>query len=83
MALSFEEFLNETAHKQDPTGYNPAPWQDRLVKRYVDGKEGRIGEPVGDPNKQVKAYRIYLNDGEEEVLSISAIRKHYEFYREN
>jgi hypothetical protein len=80
--LSFEDFINETMHKQDPTGYKPAPWQDRLVKRHSDGKEGKIGEPVGDSQKPVKKYRIYLNDGEEEVLSIAAIRKHYEFYRE-
>jgi hypothetical protein len=81
--LSFWEFINETVHKQDPTGYKPAPWENRLVKRYRDGKEGKIGEPIGDAQKQVKKYRIYLNDGEEEVLSIAAIRKQYEFYREN
>lgn len=80
---SFNEFINETEHKQDPTGYKPAPWQNRLVKRYSDGKEGRIGEPVGESKRLVKAYRVYLNDGEEEVLSITAIRKRYEFYREN
>jgi hypothetical protein len=80
---SFDEFINETAHKQDPTGYKPSPWQDRLVKRNSDGKEGRIGEPVGDNKRLVKAYRIYLNDGEEEVLSLAAIRKQYEFIGEN
>lgn len=80
---TFDEFLNETTHKQDPSGYASAPWQDRVVKRNSDGKEGRIGEPVGDNKRDVKAYRIILNDGEEEVLSIAAIRKQYEFYREN
>jgi hypothetical protein len=33
---TFDEFLNETTHKQDPTGYRPAPWQDRSVKRNSD-----------------------------------------------
>ncbi len=80
---TFNEFLNETTHKQDPTGYKSAPWQDRIVRRHSDGKEGRIGEPVGDTTREVKSYRIYLDDGTEEVLSISAIRKQYDFYREN
>jgi hypothetical protein len=80
---SFIEFVNETIHKQDPTGYKPAHWQDRLVRRNSDGKDGRIGEPVGDNKRMVKSYRIYLNDGEEEVLSLAAIRKQYEFIGEN
>ena len=79
----FESWLSETDHVMDPKGYKPSVWQDRRVIRNLDGKEGKIAEPVGDANKGATKYRIVYDDGTDEVLSISAIRKHFEFYKES
>ena len=82
-AKNFDNWLSETNHKMDSTGYTPAVWQDRRVTRNLDGKEGRIAEPIGDANKGATKYRVVYDDGTDEVLSVSAIRKHFEFYKEN
>ena len=82
-AKSFETWLSETKHTMDDTGFKPTVWQDRRVIRNVDGKEGRIGNPVGDADKGATKYQIMYDDGTNEILSVSAIRKHFEFYKEN
>lgn len=79
----FETWLNETQHNIDPKGYFPSKWQDRRVTRNVDGKTGRVGKPIGDPNKGASGYEIIYDDGKTEILSISAIKKQFELYVEN
>jgi len=81
-AKNFDEFISETKHSMDPTGYKPTAWQDRRVTRNKDGKEGRIGEPIGDANKGATKYRVVYDDGTDEVLSVSAIRKQFDFFKE-
>jgi hypothetical protein len=79
----FAQWISETKHAMDPTGYKPTKWQDRRFIRNGDGKQGRIAEPIGDPNKGATKYRLVYDDGTDEVLSVSAIRKHFEFYKES
>lgn len=81
-AKSFTEWLSETKHVMDPTGFKPSVWQDRRIVRNKDGKEGRIAEPIGDASKGATKYRLVYDDGTDEVLSVSAIRKHFEFYKD-
>lgn len=81
-AKSFTEWVTETKHTMDPTGFSPSVWQDRRIVRNADGKEGRIAEPIGDPSKGATKYRLVYDDGTDEVLSLSAIRKHFEFYKD-
>lgn len=82
-AKDFENWISETKHVMDPTGYASSVWQDRRIIRNKDGKEGRIAEPIGDANKGATKYRLVYDDGTDEVLSVSAIRKHFEFYKES
>lgn len=80
---TFIEIINETEHKIDKTGYISAPWQDKIITRNVDGMKGVIGKPTGDPNKSITGYVIHLDDGTQETLSLTAIKKQYEFYRKD
>jgi hypothetical protein len=82
-AESFESWLSETKHVMDSTGYKPSAWQDKRITRNVDGKEGRIGKPIGDASKGATKYQIIYDDGTNETLSVSAIRKQFEFYIED
>lgn len=83
-AQKFEDWkLSETKHVIDASRYKPSVWEDRRVTRNVDGKEGTIGSPVGDPNKGATKYVINFDDGESITLSISAIKKQYDFFQEN
>ena len=81
-AKDFDNWISETKHTMDPDGYSPSVWQDRRFTRNSDGKEGRIAEPIGDANKGATKYRLAYDDGTDEVLSLSAIRKHFEFYKD-
>lgn len=75
----FRTWLSETKHIIDPTGYEPSPWENLRIERNSDGKTGKIGSPVGDENKGASGYQIDYDDGSTEVLSISAIKKHFTF----
>jgi len=78
---TFKNWLLETKHSFDPTGWEPSAWENKRVSRNIDGKLGKISEPIGDSNKGATKYKIQYDDGTNEVLSISAIKKHYEFLR--
>ena len=83
-AKNFEQWkLDETKHAIDASGFKPAVWEDRRVTRNIDGKEGRIGKPIGNSNKGATKYRIVFDDGTDIVLSISAIKKQYDFFKES
>lgn len=78
---SYTQWISETMHKIDPNGFEPAPWENLRVEKNSDGKKGYIGKPIGDANKGATKYQINYDDGSSEVLSISAIKKHFEFSR--
>ena len=83
-AKNFKDWqLQETKHVIDMSGFKPSVWEDRRVTRNIDGKEGRIGKPIGDSNKGATKYRIVFDDGTDDILSLSSIKKHYDFFQDN
>jgi len=78
---NFIQWLKETKHSIDPSGFTPAAWENLRVEKNSDGKTGKIGPPIGDENKGATKYQINYDDGTTEVLSISAIKKQLTFER--